>query len=143
MKIYYSASSNGFYPESMKTDYENSVNGWPEDATEITNSDYEKLMQGRYIGKVITADSNGKPVLTDPVIDWQANAESQRQSLLGEATSTTADWRTELQLDIISDDDKASLVKWMAYTKALKALDLTGVTNEVGYKAIAWPDKPE
>ncbi|WP_158781023.1 tail fiber assembly protein [Pantoea sp. BAV 3049] len=88
---------------------------------------------------------DGKTISEKPLTaeEYQARAEEQRQTLVTEANSTTADWRTELQLDVISDDDKASLVKWMAYIKALKALDLTGVTNEAGYKSIAWPDKPE
>ncbi|MFQ3396515.1 tail fiber assembly protein, partial [Enterobacter mori] len=54
-----------------------------------------------------------------------------------------ADWRTELMLDIITDDNRASLTAWMLYIEALKALDLTGVTDEESYNAIAWPDKPE
>ncbi|EBS5587779.1 hypothetical protein DUV77_07510, partial [Salmonella enterica subsp. enterica serovar Newport] len=46
-------------------------------------------------------------------------------------------------LGIISDEDKACLVKWMTYIKALKALDLSDVKNEAGFKTINWPDKPE
>ncbi|EIK2585819.1 tail fiber assembly protein, partial [Salmonella enterica] len=46
-------------------------------------------------------------------------------------------------LGIISDEDKACLVKWMTYIKALKALDLSSVKNEAGFKDINWPDKPE
>lgn len=53
---------------------------------------------------------------------------------------TSAGWRTELQLDILSNDDKASLIKWMAY---IKALDLSGVSVEAGFNAITWTDKPQ
>lgn len=74
--------------------------------------------------------------------EWQARAEAQRQSLLTAANAATTDWRTELQLDAISDEDKASLIKWMAYIKALKVLDLSSVSDEAGYNAIIWPDKP-
>lgn len=81
-------------------------------------------------------------VLPVPV-DYHKKAESQRQNLLDDANDTTADWRTELSLGIISDEDKASLVKWMAYIKALKALDLSGVKDEASFEAIKWPDKPE
>lgn len=72
----------------------------------------------------------------------QEKAESKRQELLTAANETIADWRTELQLDVISDDDKASLVKWMAYIKALKAMDLTNVKNEDSYESIKWPELP-
>lgn len=74
-------------------------------------------------------------------VDYAGLAEKQRQSLLADANTTISYWRTELMMDVISDDDKASLAKWMAYIKAVKALDLTGVTNEEGYKAIKWPEK--
>lgn len=72
----------------------------------------------------------------------QEKAESKRQELQTAANDTIADWRTELQLDTISDDDKASLVKWMAYIKALKALDLSSVTDETGFEGIDWPTLP-
>lgn len=72
----------------------------------------------------------------------QEMAESKRQELLAAANETVADWRTELQLDVISDDDKASLVKWMAYIKALKAMDLSNVTDEDSYESIEWPEFP-
>lgn len=73
---------------------------------------------------------------------FQAKAESQRQYLLSVANSTIADWRTELQLEVITDDDRASLIKWMAYIKDLKAMDLGEIFDEAGYDVIGWPDKP-
>ncbi|EDT6445191.1 phage tail protein [Salmonella enterica subsp. enterica] len=38
----------------------------------------------------------------------------------------------------MSDDDKASLAKWMAYIRELKPLDLTGVSDEATFTAIRW-----
>ena len=52
-----------------------------------------------------------------------AAAEQERQSRLSHAYAVTADWRTELALGVISDDDKAKLTLWMQYIKALKAID--------------------
>lgn len=75
-------------------------------------------------------------------VDYKELAESRRQSLLDAASETIEDWRTELQLAMISDDDKASLIKWMTYIKALKALDFTSVNDEAAYKAVKWPLKP-
>ncbi|MFQ3396517.1 tail fiber assembly protein, partial [Enterobacter mori] len=40
-------------------------------------------------------------------------AELQRRQRLEEAYRITADWRTELMLDIITDDNRASLTAWM------------------------------
>jgi len=69
----------------------------------------------------------------------QEKAESRRQELLNVANETIADWRTELQLDVISDDDKATLVKWMAYIKSLKALKFDTVQDESDFNSIEWP----
>jgi|AGFT01.1.fsa_nt_gi Caudovirales tail fibre assembly protein. len=141
-QMYFSKKDNSFYSGELHDDYV-LAGTWPDDAAEISEELYQSLLAGQLNGKVITSDSDGNPVLADPVIDWNARAESQRQNLLTAADDTIADWRTELQLDVISDDDKASLIKWMAYIKALKRLDLTSVTDEAGYNAIEWPDKPE
>lgn len=73
---------------------------------------------------------------------FQAKAESQRQYLLSVANSTIADWRTELQLEVITGDDRAGLIKWMAYIKDLKTLDLSKIFDEAGYDAIDWPLTP-
>ncbi|ECD3753518.1 phage tail protein [Salmonella enterica subsp. enterica serovar Orion] len=76
-------------------------------------------------------------------VDYQAKAETTRQKLLDGANSTIADWRTELALGEISDDDKASLTKWMAYIRALKTLDLSDVKDEATFTAIRWPALPQ
>ncbi|WP_288450278.1 tail fiber assembly protein [Enterobacter roggenkampii] len=54
----------------------------------------------------------------------------------------TADWRTELQLDIISDEDKGNLIKWMAYIKQLKAMSFSKIIDEASFDNIIWPVKP-
>lgn len=73
-------------------------------------------------------------------VDYKSKAESERQRLLNEANEITNDWRTELQLGLISDDDKANLILWMAYIKELKTLDLNSVVDEDSFKAIIWPE---
>ena len=64
-------------------------------------------------------------------------AEQQKSALLAEAQSTISLWQTELQLGIISDDDKASLIIWMKYIQALNAVDTSTAPD------IEWPVKPE
>ncbi|HFP3461507.1 TPA: tail fiber assembly protein [Escherichia coli] len=81
-------------------------------------------------------------VLPVPV-DYSQLAEKQRQRLLNEAKDITSDWKTELELGTISDDDKARLTKWMAYIKAVKALDLSTVTDEASFYSINWPERPD
>lgn len=86
-------------------------------------------------------------------IGWRANetphlwrgrvaemAENKRQTLLSEAKNATSDWRTELQLSIISDEDKARPSDWMIY---IKAVDVLQVKDEETFDKIEWPLKPE
>ncbi|WP_308561814.1 tail fiber assembly protein [uncultured Klebsiella sp.] len=70
----------------------------------------------------------------------QQQAELQRESLLSAANDKIKDWRTELELGIISDDDKTQLIKWMNYIKDIKSLDLTSVADKAAYDAISWPN---
>lgn len=81
-------------------------------------------------------------VLPVPV-DYQAKAETTRQKLLNDADNAIKDWRTELTLGIISDENKATLIMWMNYINDLKSLDLTGVSDEATFTAIRWPALPQ
>ncbi|KAA1141760.1 tail fiber assembly protein [Citrobacter portucalensis] len=83
---------------------------------------------------------NGSEWVTDTEAQHAANveaAEQQKAALLAEAQTTISLWQTELQLGIISDEDKASLIAWMKYIKAVQAVDTSKAPD------IAWPDKPE
>ena len=68
--------------------------------------------------------------------DLVAKAEAEKQERLSEAQATISGWQTELQLDIISDDDKSRLIDWMEYIKQVQAVDTSTAPD------IAWPDKP-
>ncbi|MFB9085835.1 tail fiber assembly protein [Erwinia tracheiphila] len=63
--------------------------------------------------------------------------QQKKASLLAEAQSAISLWQTELQLGIISDNDKASLIAWMKYIQALNAVDTSTAPD------IEWPVKPE
>lgn len=63
-------------------------------------------------------------------------AERQKAALLVEAKAAISLWQTELQLDIISDKDKASLIQWLAYIKRLQAVDTSAAPD------IIWPEPP-
>lgn len=56
----YSASTGGFYDTAIHGD------NIPSDAVEITDEQHAALIDGQSQGKRITADADGKPVLTDP-----------------------------------------------------------------------------
>ena len=83
---------------------------------------------------------NGSEWVTDAEAQHAADletAEQQKAALLLEAQATISLWQTELQLGIISDEDKASLIAWMNYIKAVQAVDTSKAPD------ITWPDKPE
>lgn len=83
---------------------------------------------------------NGSEWVTDTEAQHAADveeAEQQKAALLLEAQATISIWQTELQLGIISDEDKASLIAWMNYIKAVQAVDTSKAPD------IIWPDKPE
>ncbi|HCN9179094.1 TPA: tail fiber assembly protein [Escherichia coli] len=63
-------------------------------------------------------------------------AEQQKTARLLEAQETISLWQTELQLGIISDDDKASLISWLSYIKALQTVDTDAASD------INWPISP-
>lgn len=46
-------------------------------------------------------------------------------------------WQAELQLGIISDSDKAELIRWMKYIKALNVVDVSAAPD------IDWPMSPD
>lgn len=82
---------------------------------------------------------DGKKWVTDTdaqhVADVEA-ADKQKATLLADAQETISFWQTELHLGIISDDDKANLIAWMQYIKAVQAIDTSKVPN------ITWPPTP-
>ena len=65
-----------------------------------------------------------------------AKAEQQKTNLLNAANSKISLWQTELQLGIISDEDKASLIAWIGYIKAVTATDTSTAPD------IEWPVAP-
>ncbi|HEP0316220.1 TPA: tail fiber assembly protein [Enterobacter bugandensis] len=83
---------------------------------------------------------NGSEWVTDTEAQHAADvetAEQQKAALLLEAQATISLWQIELQLGLISDEDKASLIAWMNYIKAVQAVDTSKAPD------ITWPDKPE
>lgn len=84
---------------------------------------------------------NGKKFAAPPLPekslgDLISEAESTKAALLSTAGNVTADWRTELELGIISDDDRAILTEWMIYIRSVKAVDTSTAPD------ITWPQTP-
>ncbi|WP_410688528.1 tail fiber assembly protein [Citrobacter europaeus] len=133
---YYSKSTGGFYDSEINGD------DIPQDAVEITDETWMELLSGQEEGKIISADENGYPVLTDPPPlshdELVQVAENERQRLLTHADAVMLDWRTELMLGEISDANRAKLLASLAYKNEIKAVDVTTDPEHVN-----WPVPPE
>ena len=66
-----------------------------------------------------------------------ADAEQHRQMLLAQVDELSSDWRVELMLGDISEENKKKLSSWMAYKTAVKAVDVSTAPD------INWPVQPE
>jgi hypothetical protein len=60
LTMLYSKTTNGFYLREMHGD------AIPADAVEITDDEHQTLLDGQSAGKRITADADGRPMLSDP-----------------------------------------------------------------------------
>lgn len=63
-------------------------------------------------------------------------AERRKAALTEDAKATISLWQTELQLGVISNEDKASLINWLAYIRELQALNTDAAPD------ISWPVPP-
>nr|WP_324030569.1 tail fiber assembly protein [Pantoea sp. JZ2] len=78
--------------------------------------------------------------MTDSRVQHEAEvgfAEKKQNELLVNAQNIISIWQTELQLGIITDKDKASLIDWLAYIRKLKEIKTYQVPD------ITWPLPPE
>lgn len=141
MGYVYRASTGGFYNDALEAEYRR-AGTWPGFFVRVSEEDYQALMKGFSQGKRIVPDKKCYPVLSDQVIDWRREAEDTRQNRLDEAAAATSDMKAELQLDIISAEDKITLARWLTYIKQIKAMDFSELNKEEDLAAITWPEKP-
>lgn len=135
MTKYYSKSTGGFYDKDIHGD------NIPSDAVEISDEDWESLLDGQSSGKVIGADANGKPELQDPPAltqQQQIDAASETKSnLMQSATNAIAPLQDAVDLDEATDDEKSNLTAWKKYRVLLNRVDTSTAPS------IEWPSEPE
>lgn len=70
--------------------------------------------------------------ITDPIPDrdYVAEANAERQQMLAAYRETIANWELDLRLGDISDDDRARLVAWRNWRKAVEAVDTSTASEE-------------
>ncbi|MDW4578787.1 tail fiber assembly protein [Atlantibacter hermannii] len=127
------------YAKWVGTDGRFAFSGTDNGGVEISEADYSALFAAQQAGKVIANDGQGNPVAIDEPAPTEAELQSaavyQKQRLLDSALQVTSIWQSELLLGSISDTDKASLTAWIAYVKAVQAVDTTKLP-------VTWPTQP-
>ncbi|ENT8809373.1 tail fiber assembly protein, partial [Citrobacter freundii] len=120
----YDAKTNGFYPVLLKESYE-LAGTWPKAGVEVTEEEYKALMDGQSTGKVVSADSEGKPVLADIEIDYVALATAERDRRMAVVTARI-NQLTEAQDDgDITGDELTELATLREVRTKLRRLDLS------------------
>lgn len=131
-----------YQPDTVKIEYE-------EDGTIIrTSTDISTLVPvGRSVAEVKSLPEgfetgewmfDGKSVRKKVKSHEQlvAEAEEQKQTLISAANQKTQLWQTQLMLDIITEEDKASLKEWMLYVQEVQAVDPSLRAD------VVWPTPP-
>lgn len=138
----YSASQDAFFPVSLKDIYE-AAGTWPDGGVEVDDDTFAMFTNIPPEGKIRGCNEKGMPVWVDapPLTEDQliSAAKFEQLSRLEYADRVTSDWKTEMALGEISDDDKEKLSKWMSYKKEVKSIKVEDAIVD-GFK---WPEMPE
>ncbi|EKZ6147609.1 tail assembly chaperone [Klebsiella aerogenes] len=136
--MYFSPRENAFYPEEFLESYEQ-ANSLPDDLIFVGGEIFSMFTAVPPEGK-IRGVVDGMPCWVDmpsPSPEQQKiSAEQKKDALIDEARAVISIWQTELLLGTISDDDKSSLIKWIAYIKALQEVDISHAPD------VNWPEVP-
>ena len=135
-KYKWSAKYNAFFPIEMLHAYQSS---W-DDLSDLI--DIDDSVVAEFNGKPPEGKMRGvvynMPAWVDLPLPTReeaiATAEQKKSELLIAAQATIINWQSKLLLGVISDDEKTSLIAWLAYIDALNSVD-TANPN--------WPDPPE
>lgn len=139
--IFFSASCMSFFPEDMKSDYENGT-GWPKDAVAVSNEDWQSFIATPPAGKLLGASDEGLPCWVDKPAPTQAEvlaqAENDKLVKISQANDfmNNRQWPGKAALGRLKGDDLAAYNKWLDYLDALYAVDLTNAAN------VSWPAQP-
>ncbi|EHA4161083.1 tail fiber assembly protein [Salmonella enterica subsp. enterica] len=129
----YDAKTNGFYPVLLKESYE-LAGTWPKAGVEVTEEERKALMDGQSTGKVVSADSEGKPVLADIEIDYVALATAERDRRSAAVTARINELVEAQDDGDITDAEQQELAALRDSRTKLRRLDLTKAPD------IDWPD---
>ncbi|MGS4350673.1 tail fiber assembly protein [Enterobacter roggenkampii] len=128
-KYFYSPGTRGFYQSAVHKEI-------PDDAIEIDADEYHRLLEGQQNGLEITPGADGSPVLTEPVIDYVAQAQQVKNSLRLTADAEIS-WRQDaVDAGMATDEETAALTEWKKYRVLLMRIDTSKAPD------IDWSTQP-
>ncbi|MEQ6281121.1 tail fiber assembly protein [Kluyvera huaxiensis] len=115
---------------------------WSTTPSAFDGLNYPAIVPDDFTGGAMTHNRVTDEWVTDPAyvrshVDDVYDAEASRSQLKAEADDTMSGWVLDLNLGLISDEDKQKLIAWRLYVKALDALELDAAPD------IEWPPRPE
>lgn len=129
----YSPSNNAFYDTAINKMI-------PDDAVNITETEWADLLAGQAKGKLIACGADLRPCLTDlplPTADELiSQAEDKRSRLRAEADTIIQPLQDASDLEIASEDESRQLIAWKRYRVMLMRVSTQNVEK------IIWPDQP-
>lgn len=138
---YWSPGNRGFYVSSLFDDYE-AAGTLPSDLKEVSERYYNYLHDRQSKGWEIQNDQYGMPVVRRTKPDFVWLLERARSSLMSVAAEVVSAWRTELELGIITETDRANLLVWSEYIRELRQLTFKESYTEEEYESYIFPKSP-
>lgn len=141
MKYVYSATSNAFYPMSLKSSYE-ATGDWPVDGVVVDEDVFATYTGIPQPGNIRGSDKNGHPVwISTPPLTYEqqiAVAENEKASRIAEANNfmNSKQWPGKVAIGRLKGDELAQYNLWLDYLDELEKID----TSTVSY--VTWPEPP-
>jgi len=133
--LYFNKSTLGFYNDVFYTDK------LPVDSVKITEEIWQSMLQGQSLGKIISADESGHPVLKDPPLPTQESVIFQttikKSNLISEAAIAMMPLQDAVDLGVATGDELAKLKLWKEYRVAINRLNINQAPD------IEWPKLPD
>jgi hypothetical protein len=114
----YSPSTRGFYDSVIHGE------NVPDDSIDLSDDEYQELIDGQSHGKVITVDANSRLVLQDPPAPTSLQLADQvrrkRNDLLSSSEYFVARHREQTEFGVPTTLDAAQFVNVLAYRQSLR-----------------------
>lgn len=127
-KIFFSKKDNSFYSDELRSDYQ-LAGTWPDDAELISERFYNHLIEGQSSGKIITQNSYGQPILSNPppptIEQVELEVGIKKTALMKEVSESISPLQDALDLGLATEEEKARLSSLKKYRVLLNRVDVS------------------